>query len=190
MWISQTDGHGWWTCHFKTQTPKRAQTLNCCITEFMPKPRQRESSEVSIDSSPLTSGLKRTLNRSQRLTQSSDFSETFAQQKKWVGRYMVLWLRSTPDASLRLGLISSKKVHLRANKRNRARRQLREAYRHIRPYLNGQVDLIFVARRALLKATSNEIKNEMHSLLIQAGLIAEGPNPSPTPTTPPETPNE
>lgn len=156
----------------------------------MPKPRQRESSEVSLDSSPLSSGLKRTLNRSQRLTQSSAFSETFAQQKKWVGRYMVLWLRSTPDASLRLGLISSKKVHVRANKRNRARRQLREAYRHIRPRLNGQVDLIFVARRALLKATWNEIKNEMHTLLIQAGLLAERSDPSPTPTTPPETTNE
>lgn len=155
----------------------------------MPKPRQRESSEVSIDSSPLTSGLNRTLNRSQRLTQSSAFSETFAQRKKWVGKYMVLWLRSAPDASLRLGLISSKKVHLQANKRNRARRQLREAYRHIRPYLNGQVDLIFVARRALLKATLKEIKNEMYFLLTQAGLLAELPNPSSKPTTPPEVPN-
>ena len=102
---------------------------------------------------------------------------------------MVLWLRSAPDASLRLGLISSKKVHLQANKRNRARRQLREAYRHIRPHLNGQVDLIFVARRSLLKATLKEIKNEMYSLLTQAGLLAELPNPSSTPTTPPEKPN-
>ena len=102
---------------------------------------------------------------------------------------MVLWLRSAPDASLRLGLISSKKVHLQANKRNRARRQLREAYRHIRPHLNGQVDLIFVARRALLKATWNEIKNEMHSLLTQAGLLSEHPESRPAPNTPPETPN-
>ena len=155
----------------------------------MPKPRQRESSEVSIDSSPLTSGLNRTLNRSQRLTQSSAFKEIFAQRKKWVGTYMVLWLRSTPDASLRLGLISSKKVHLRANKRNRARRQLREAYRQIRPHFSGQVDLIFVARRALLKATWNEIKNEMHSLLTQAGLLSEHPESRPAPNTPPETPN-
>ncbi len=99
---------------------------------------------------------------------------------------MVLWLRSAPDASLRLGLISSKKVHLRANKRNRARRQIREAYRQIRPHLNGQVDLIFVARRALLKATWNEIKNEMHSLLTQAGLLAERPKSPP----PQEAPNE
>ena len=152
----------------------------------MPKPCQRESSEVSIDSSPLNSGLNLNLNRSQRLTQSSAFNETFDQRKKWVGTYMVLWLRSAPDASLRLGLISSKKVHLRANKRNRARRQLREAYRQIRPHLNGQVDLIFVARRALLNATWNEIKNEMHSLLTQAGLLAERPKSPP----PPEAPNE
>jgi|LXNH01.1.fsa_nt_gb ribonuclease P protein component len=155
----------------------------------MPKPRQRESSEVSIDSSPPASGLNHTLKRSQRLTQSSAFSETFAQRKKWVGKYMILWLRHSPDASLRIGLISSKKVHLRANKRNRARRHLREAYRQIRPHLNGHVDLIFVARRSLLQATWNEIKNEMHSLLTQAELLEKHPKKKPAPITPPEAPN-
>jgi ribonuclease P protein component len=155
----------------------------------MPKSRQRESSEVSIDSSPPTSGLNQTLNRSQRLIHSYTFTETFAQQKKWVGKYMILWLRHAPDATLRLGLISSKKVHLRANKRNRARRQLREAYRQIRPHLSGHVDLIFVARRSLLHATWNEIKNEMHSLLTQANLLKKSPQKNPKPITPPEAPH-
>ena len=102
---------------------------------------------------------------------------------------MILWLRHAPDATLRLGLISSKKVHLRANKRNRARRQLREAYRQIRPHLNGHVDLIFVARRSLLHATWNEIKNEMHSLLTQANLLKKSPQKNPKPITPPEAPH-
>ena len=103
----------------------------------MPNPFQRES-DSSIDSSPPTSGLDRCLGKSQRLTRSPHFAETFAQKKKQVGRFMVLWLREAEYADLRLGVVSSKKVHLRANKRNYARRRMREAWRHLRPYCTRQ----------------------------------------------------
>jgi ribonuclease P protein component len=138
----------------------------------MPKPHQRES-DHSIDSSPPTSGLDRCLGRKQRLTHSRLFSETFSQNRKWVGRYMVLWLRTGEDASLRLGAITSKKVHLRANKRNRARRRLREAYRHLRPHFSGDYDVILVGRRAILEADWNDILRELLRLASKAGIITE-----------------
>lgn len=141
----------------------------------MPKPRQRESSEQAIDSSPPYSGLTHThtLQRQQRITRNNHFQETFAQQQKWVGKYLILWLRNTPDANLRLGVISSKKVHLRANKRNLARRRIREAYRHISPQLQGNTDLVFVARRALLTAPHHALQAEMLHLTKAAGLLAD-----------------
>ena len=138
----------------------------------MPKPRQRES-DRSIDSSPPSSGLDRRLSRTQRLTRSSLFSETFAQNRKWVGRCMVLWLRSGEGASLRLGVITSRKVHLRANRRNRARRLLREAYRHLRPWFSGDFDVILVGRRAILDADRGEILRELLRLARKAGLITD-----------------
>ena len=145
----------------------------------MPKPRQRESSEQAIDSSPPTSGLTHThrLQRQQRIARSSHFQETFAQQQKWVGKYLILWLRNTPDAQLRLGVISSKKVHPRANKRNLARRRIREAYRHLRPQLHGNTDLVFVARRALLTAPHHALQTEMRTLTQQAGLLTTTTQP-------------
>lgn len=138
----------------------------------MPKPRQRES-DHSIDSSPPSSGLDRCLGRKQRLTHSRLFSETFSQSRKWVGRCMVLWVRSGEDAALRLGVVTSKKVHLRANQRNRARRRLREAYRHLRPFFSGDFDVILVGRRAILEADWKDILREMLQLATKAGLISE-----------------
>ncbi|MDH3981523.1 MAG: ribonuclease P protein component [Kiritimatiellaceae bacterium] len=138
----------------------------------MPKPQQRES-DRSIDSSPPKSGLDRCLSRQQRLTRSSLFSETFSQKRKWVGRFMVLWLRSGDGAALRLGVVTSKKLHLRANKRNYARRRLREAYRHLRPYFSGDFDVIFVGRRSILVCEWKEILREMLKLAHKAGLITD-----------------
>jgi ribonuclease P protein component len=86
---------------------------------------------------------------------------------------MVLWLRTGEDASLRLGVITSKKVHLRANKRNRARRHLREAYRHLRPHFSGDYDVILVGRRAILEADWNDILRELLRLASKAGIITE-----------------
>ena len=138
----------------------------------MPKPRQRES-DRSLDSSPPSSGLDRCLGRKQRLTHSRLFAETFSQNRKWVGSTMVLWLRTGEDASLRLGAVTSKKVHLRANKRNRARRRLREAYRLLRPYFSGGYDVILVGRRAILDTEWKDILRELLLLASKAGIITE-----------------
>lgn len=139
----------------------------------MPEPHQRES-DRSIDSSPLQkSGLDRRLSAKQRLVKSSLFAESFAQNKRWVGRYMVLWRRSGEDASLRLGVITSKKVSLRANQRNRARRRLREAYRNLRPYFSGNFDVLLIGRRSILGADWTDILREMLKLAQRAELISD-----------------
>jgi len=138
----------------------------------MPNPHQRES-DHSVDSSPPSSGLDRRLSVRHRLTKSSLFSETFAQNKRWVGRNMVLWRRSGGNASLRLGVITSKKISLRANKRNRSRRRLREAYRNLRPYLSGEYDVILVGRRAMLETDWPDLVLELIKLAHRAELISE-----------------
>jgi ribonuclease P protein component len=138
----------------------------------MPKPLKRES-DHSIDSSPPSSGLDRSLPKKRRLVTSAQFAETFAQNRKWVGRFMILWLRAGENASFRLGVITSRKVHLRANKRNCARRRLREAYRNLRPYFQGDFDVILVGRRAILNAEWKEIVRELLELATRAGIITE-----------------
>ena len=113
------------------------------------------------------------LKKSQRLIKSSSFKDAFEQNNKWVGKYMVLWIRKAPDSNLKIGIISSKKVHNKAYKRNRSRRYIREIYRKIRHKIIGNNDIVIVIRKALLSATWNEVYDEMSLLLSKAGLLKE-----------------
>ena len=109
------------------------------------------------------------LGRRQRLTRSSEFQEAYAQGRRWGGRYMTLWLRAGEGASLRLGVVTSRKVG-GAVARNRARRLLREAYRRNRHRLSGEVDVILIARQPILKAKWEEIVGDLLELAKRAGL--------------------
>ena len=86
---------------------------------------------------------------------------------------MVLWIREAPESNLKIGIISSKKVHNKAHKRNRSRRYIREIYRKIRHKIIGNNDIVIVIRKALLYATWNEVYDEMSLLLSKAGLLEE-----------------
>ena len=113
------------------------------------------------------------LRRSQRLTRTALFRQTYAQGRRWIGRFMVLWLRSGDDASLRLGVVASKKVG-NAVARARAKRLLREAYRRNRFRMAGQFDVVIVARRDILAAPWNDIEGELLELAKFAGLLESG----------------
>ncbi len=110
------------------------------------------------------------LPRSKRLTRSGAFSETYDQGRRWIGRYMVLWLREAPDASLRLGTVSSRKVG-GAVQRNRARRKIRTAWRLNRHRFAGDCDVVIVARKAVVAAGQVEVESELLRLAALAGLM-------------------
>ena len=110
------------------------------------------------------------LSRRQRLVRRAQFAECYRQGRKWVGTYMVLWLREGEDASLRLGVVSSRKVG-GAVQRNRARRRLREAYRRQRQHFQGPFDVVLVARRPIGEARAAEVEEELTRLAMRAGLV-------------------
>jgi ribonuclease P protein component len=110
------------------------------------------------------------LPRRRRLTTAAAFEETYAQERRIIGRLMVLWLRSGPDAALRLGVVAGRKVG-GAVQRNRARRRLREVFRRERHRLQGPWDVVLVARRNLLAAAWSEVQREFLALAAKAGLM-------------------
>ena len=114
--------------------------------------------------------VRATLARKQRLQRPGQFEETYDQNRRWHGRFMVLFLRSAPDASLRLGVVASKKVG-NAPERARAKRRLREAFRRQRAEFAGRTDdVVLVARRSILAAPWDEVVAELRKLAAQAGL--------------------
>lgn len=114
--------------------------------------------------------VRATLGRKQRLQRPGQFEEAYDQNRRWHGRLMVLFLRSGSDASLRLGVVASKKVG-NAPERARAKRRLREAFRRQRAGFAGRTDdVVLVARRSILAAPWDDVVAELRKLAAQAGL--------------------
>lgn len=119
--------------------------------------------------------VRATLGRKQRLLRAGQFEETYAQNRRWHGRFMVLFLRSAADASLRLGVVASKKVG-NAPERARAKRRLREAFRRNRAAFTARTDdVVLVARRSILAAPWDDVVAELLKLTAQAGLTPPVP---------------
>lgn len=78
------------------------------------------------------------------------------------------WLKG--DTPARLGLAVSRKVDTRAVGRNRIKRVLRNATRHLRPCLAGG-DYVIVARAAAKTASNQQIHEAFERLLRRAGAL-------------------
>lgn len=119
--------------------------------------------------------VRETFGPKQRLRRTAQFQETYGQNRRWHGRHMVLFLRGAPDASLRLGVVASKKVG-NAPERARAKRRLREAFRRHRAGFTARTDdVVLVARRSILAAPWSELVAELLQLAAQAGLTPPAP---------------
>lgn len=106
------------------------------------------------------------LPKSARVRRSAEFRHTLDQGVKAVSREIVVY-RGEPSTALpvpgaRLGLIVSKKVG-NAVVRNRVKRQVREAFRLLRPDLpaNTPNDLVVIARPDAAKASSADIARSL-----------------------------
>lgn len=71
---------------------------------------------------------------------------------------------------IRVGITSSKKIG-KAYQRNRARRVIRAAYAELAGRINGNYDIVFVARAATCSVKMQEVKKDMEKQLISLGVI-------------------
>jgi ribonuclease P protein component len=112
------------------------------------------------------------LGRRQRLVSPKLFDEAYEQNRKYVGRHMVLFLREGADAALRLGVVTGRKVGA-AHMRVRARRRLREIFRRHRARFSGQFDVVIVARNGADSAAPDVLLKDFLLLAKRAGLLTD-----------------
>ncbi len=115
----------------------------------------------------------RRLSRQQRIIGSRIFREAFNTGRKYVGSFMVIWLRGAPDAGLRLGVVASKKTFRRAVDRARAKRLLREAYRLNRFRFGGDFDVVILARARIGDVKVQAVEKDLLILAEKARILKE-----------------
>lgn len=86
------------------------------------------------------------------------------------GERFTLYIAASP--TYRIGIISGRRVGIAAQ-RNRARRLLREAMRHIRPRLRADrgAALLVAARPEILAASAGDVLRELETLLSRHDLM-------------------
>ena len=113
------------------------------------------------------------LSRRQRILESRCFKEAFDHGPHSTGRFMVMWLRVNDDATLRLGVVASKRSFHEAFERARAKRLLREAYRLNRFRFSGKQDVVLVARHAILGVARQDVERDLLALAEKIGLMGK-----------------
>ena len=109
--------------------------------------------------------------KEKRITTKTNFQDTFSENNKLIGKFVVIWVQKQSEGKTKLGVISSKKMHNRANKRNFAKRRIREIFRRLSPYLKDGYNVIIVVRKSLLTSSWRDVKKELIDLLYKANVI-------------------
>ena len=124
-----------------------------------------------------------TFPRVARVRAKAEFTAVFDGGRRTAEPRMALhWLADAAPA--RLGLAVSRKVDPHAVGRNRIKRSLREAFRHLRGRLPGGAYVV-VARAGAAQADGGALRDAFERLLQRAGAL---PPPPPAGTMPPANP--
>ena len=124
-----------------------------------------------------------TFPRVARVRAKAEFTAVFDGGRRTAEPRMALhWLADAAPA--RLGLAVSRKVDPHAVGRNRIKRSLREAFRHLRGRLPGGAYVV-VARAGAAQADAAALRDAFERLLQRAGAL---PPPPPACTMPPANP--
>ncbi|MBN7138153.1 ribonuclease P protein component [Lysobacter enzymogenes] len=106
--------------------------------------------------------------RTARVRARSDFDRIFKHGRRVALPVLALHFQADPDLPARLGLAVSRKVDPNAVGRNRIKRILRDAFRHLRAEL-APGDYVLVARPGASKLSGPELRAAFEGLLKRAG---------------------
>jgi ribonuclease P protein component len=108
--------------------------------------------------------------RAFRLRRSIDFKRVRRSGKSYAHPLIVLITESAEQGGIRVGISASHSVG-NAVCRNRAKRRLRAAIGELLPDLKTNADLIFLARKAILDASYEDLCKAVSEVTIRAGLL-------------------
>ncbi|MBE6803601.1 MAG: ribonuclease P protein component [Clostridia bacterium] len=112
------------------------------------------------------------MKRTVTIKSNCDFRRTYGKGKSFQAPALVSYVLKNRAGICRVGITTSKKIG-NAVERNRARRVIRVAYSNLESKINGNYDIVFVARSKTKYIKSTDLTKIMFSQLKQAGVIDE-----------------
>ncbi len=110
-----------------------------------------------------------------RLRRPEDFRHVWSTGRSWAHPLFILWALPNDGNRIRVGITASRKIG-NAVTRNRARRLLREAARHLYGHMVSGWDLVLVARTSLVEAQEPQVESALRHVLGLAGLWVSQPD--------------
>jgi ribonuclease P protein component len=111
------------------------------------------------------------LSRNKRIRHRRDFFRLRQEGKRTTGDCLVANWRPLPaDATSRLGIVTSSKLG-GAVLRSRARRLLREAFRHHQADFAQPLELVLVARNSIVGKRYDDVRQDLLNTLRKARLL-------------------
>ena len=110
------------------------------------------------------------MKRADSLRRKKDFRYTYRAGKSSGGRLCSMVYARNHNQPPKIGFSVSKKIGNSVT-RNRAKRRMREALTPLIPSIKGGVNIIFIARDAIVEAPFLNIRDGMRSLLERAELL-------------------
>ena len=106
------------------------------------------------------------------LRKKTDFQSIYRRGKSVGDRFVVLFYRPNGLAYNRTGFLASKKVG-NSVERNRARRLMKESYRHLQENLTGNAhfDFIIIARNTISGKKCADVEKSLLSAFRRTGVI-------------------
>lgn len=106
------------------------------------------------------------------LKENTDFTRTYYRGKSIANPALVVYSRKNGAGFCRVGITTSKKIG-NAVERNRSRRVIRAAYQSVlrKDLIQGNWDLVFVARGKTKYLKSTAVEKAMISCLEELGVI-------------------
>ncbi|MFV0399498.1 MAG: ribonuclease P protein component [Oscillospiraceae bacterium] len=116
--------------------------------------------------------MKRTVS----LTENYLFRRMYRVGKCTVTPHVAVYVKKNRLGKNRLGITATKKIG-GAVQRNRARRVIREAYRLIEPKMQGNRDIVIVARQKAVFSKMQEVRRSLEKVLLADGGSPKKPVP-------------
>ncbi|MFN8673971.1 MAG: ribonuclease P protein component [Candidatus Sericytochromatia bacterium] len=112
------------------------------------------------------------LSKEKRLRKNSDFEKVYHCGKSLSCKILVLYvLKKENPESIRFGFSISKKISKKAVIRNKIKRQLASIIRKESLNISDKsLDLVFIARKAILDANFDKINESVNYLLNKSGI--------------------